>query len=160
MPVLKKPAGVWCQFNCASGAQGGSSGGCSVHGPALPAVCRQYDCYWREYELADDLRPDRLGLVITEAGNLAVGYDFPPVLVLHPIDAAAPNANAEQVLRDLVGQGFVAVSVNGHDAKFHFDPSQYPSLTELQIETALRQMFANDARELKQLGAASKDYDP
>ena len=153
VPVLKKPAGVWCQFACASG--------CSVHGPAMPAICRAYDCYWRDHDLHDALRPDRLGIVITEAGTLSVGYHFLPALILQ---VAAPEAlemeMGQKILRDLVAEGFAAVVIKGDKAEIHFDSKRYKNASAEEIEVALRQQFGNDADELIQLGAAPPDYDP
>ena len=65
VPVLEKPAGAWCRHSCAAG--------CAIHA-SRPEVCRQYDCYWRDHDdLPDNCRPDRIGVVVTEAGNVSVG---------------------------------------------------------------------------------------
>ena len=73
VPVLDKPAGAWCRHSCAAG--------CAIHGPRQPEVCRQYDCYWRDHdELPDMWRPDQIGVVVTEAGNVTVAVHFLPVV--------------------------------------------------------------------------------
>ncbi len=64
VPVLEKPAGAWCRHSC--------PGGCAIH-DRRPEICRQYDCYWRDHDdVPDDCRPDRIGVVITELGNVSV----------------------------------------------------------------------------------------
>jgi len=74
LPVLEKAAGAWCRHAGASG--------CAIHGPQLPEVCRRYDCSWREHDvLSGAWRPDRIGIVVSEAGSVTVGHRLLPVVV-------------------------------------------------------------------------------
>jgi hypothetical protein len=76
VPVLHKQAGAWCTHIIAQG--------CAIHGPGMPEICRQYDCVWREDDtLPDAWRPDRIGIVVTSAGNVTVGCDSLPVVLFH-----------------------------------------------------------------------------
>jgi hypothetical protein len=87
LPILDKPAGTWCRH--------ATSAGCAIHGLPRPEVCCQYDCFWREHdELPDAWRPDRIGIVVTEAGNVQIGYRFLPVVIFQVDDSQRPLASA------------------------------------------------------------------
>jgi hypothetical protein len=95
--LLDKPAGTWCRH--------ADAGGCAVHGPRKPDVCRQYDCFWREHEtLSVSWRPDRVGVVVTEAGSVSVGHHLLPVVVFQE-DSRIPENFAEKPLRDRTDGG-------------------------------------------------------
>ncbi|HRX86507.1 MAG TPA: SEC-C metal-binding domain-containing protein [Phycisphaerae bacterium] len=57
-PGVVTPAGSTCPHEC--------SGGCSIHGPAQPASCREYFCNYTisKEPLTDDERPDRVGAIV------------------------------------------------------------------------------------------------
>ena len=46
------------------------------------------------------------------------------------------------------------------EAKIEFDGARYPGITADDIEAALRYELAQDAGELKRLGAVDDDYQP
>ncbi len=88
LPLLDKPAGTWCRH--------ANVGGCAIHGPQMPDVCRQYDCFWREHEtLSESWRPDRVGVVVTEAGSVSVGRHLLPV-VLFQEDSYFPEGSTSE----------------------------------------------------------------
>ncbi len=69
----------------------------------MPDVCRQYDCFWREHDsLPESWRPDRVGIVVTEGGNVTVGHRLLPV-VLFQEDLLFQENAAETRLPDGAG---------------------------------------------------------
>jgi len=176
--VLQKPAGQWCRHACA--------GGCAIHGPRQPDICREYDCYWRDHEaLPESWRPDRIGIVATEAGNVTVGNRLLPIVLLQEdypgpliqdcagdqgdspaeegIESAseASRRSAERELVDyLVSRGIAVMIIHGLDARIEFDTARYPHVSADDIEAALRYELSQDAEELKRLGAVDSDYRP
>jgi hypothetical protein len=154
LPVLEKPAGVWCRHACARG--------CAIHGPSTPEICRQYDCFWREHDsLPESWRPDRIGIVVTEAGNVTIGDCQMPVVLFQQDDAPAVCSEA---LRDMidhfVSRGFAVMIIRGIDARIEFDRMRYPDILAEEIEVALRYELSQDAEELKRLGAVGNEYRP
>ena len=104
VPALDKPAGAWCRHAAA--------GGCANHGPQKPEICRQYDCYWREHEaLCESWRPDRIGIVVTEAGSVAAGDCLLPVVLFQEDFAEASRGDAARELLDHFVQRGVAVMI-------------------------------------------------
>jgi hypothetical protein len=157
LPVLNKPAGLWCRH--------AGAGGCAIHGPGMPEVCRQYDCFWREHEiLVEAWRPDRTGIVVTEAGSVAIDSvpNSPrrvPVVIFQLNDASAGHGPAaEEMLELFVRKGFAVMIVNGLEARIEFDRARFPNTSAEEIEAALRFEFSQDAEELKRLGAVGDDY--
>jgi hypothetical protein len=152
VPALDKPAGDWCRHACAAG--------CAIHGPTTPEICRRYDCYWREYDgLPEAWRPDRVGVVVTEAGNVTVGYRILPVVCLQEDFAGASRSDAAVGLLDyFVARGFAVMVIYGMQARIEFDRAFWPGISSDEIEAALRYELAQDAEELKRLGAVGDDY--
>ena len=152
VPVLDKPAGAWCRHSCA--------GGCAIHGPRQPEICRRYDCYWRDHEeVPDACRPDRIGVVVTEAGNVMVGVNFIPVVTMHEDFAGtAQGPEAAQLLDWFVRQGFAVLVIHGLESRTEFDAVRYPGVSAEMIEAALRYEFSQDADELRRLGAVDESF--
>lgn len=152
LPVLDKPAGAWCRHVDATG--------CAVHGPRMPAVCRQYDCYWREHDaLSESWRPDRTGIVVTEAGSVTVGQRLLPV-VLFQEDCAEPGSAARELLDHFLARGMAVMIIRGLEARIEFDRARWPDISADDIESALRYELSQDAEELKRLGAVGDEFRP
>lgn len=148
LPVLDKPAGVWCSLL--------GPGGCTVHELALPEVCAKYACWWLEHEsLPEESRPDRVGLVVTESGTVPVGGYRIPVLV---INLANPDSDrgpaAKAMLDDFLAAGMAALLLHGPDLRIVYDRARYPSIGAEDIEAAFKHERSRDAEELRRLGAA------
>jgi hypothetical protein len=154
VPVLQKPAGTWCRHTCASG--------CAIHGPRTPEICRQYDCYWREHDrLSEAWRPDRIGIVVTEAGSVSVGQRLLPVVLMQEDFVAASRGDAGLALLDyFVSRGFAVMVIHGLDARIEFDRARWPGISTDEIEAALCYELSQDADELKRLGAVGDEYRP
>ncbi len=152
--MLDKPAGAWCRH---AGAVG-----CAIHGPPVPDVCRQYDCFWREHDaLSESWRPDRIGIVATEAGSVTVGHRLLPVVLLQEDFAGASRGGAARELLDhFLRQGVAVMIIHGEDARIEFDQTRYAGISAAEIEAALRYELSQDAEELKRLGAVSDEYRP
>ncbi len=173
VPVLEKPAGAWCRHSCAAG--------CAIHA-SRPEVCRQYDCYWRDHDdLPDNCRPDRIGVVVTEAGNVSVGKEGDsPHLPERPAGCCAqmgtvpffrPRGDlpgrfrrcrggpaAARLLAHFLRRGFAALVIHGLMARTEFDRARYPGVSAEDIEAALLYEFSQDADELRRLGAVDDSY--
>jgi Fe-S-cluster containining protein len=151
VPLLDKPAGSWCRYSC--------SGGCAIHG-SRPEICRQYDCYWREHdELREECRPDRIGVVVTESGNVSVGRHSIPVVTFQEDFARAANGpEAAAMLARFVQQGFAVLVIHGPDARTVFDRDRYPNVSAEEIEAALLHEFSQEADELRRLGAVDDSH--
>ncbi len=147
LPLLDKPAGTWCRHAAA--------GGCAVHGPAMPDVCRQYDCFWREHEtLSESWRPDRIGVVVTEAGSVSVGHHLLPVVLfqedsaeesfqaracsagnspvsggLEPSSEASRGVAARELLNHFVRRGIAVMIIHGMEARIEFDRAHWPGIS-------------------------------
>ncbi len=154
LPVLEKPADEWCKFSCAAG--------CSVYARGQPQVCREYTCYWLDHEEVDDpLRPDRIGMVVTDGGTISVDGDFLRVFMANQ---SRPEASGGRLARawidDLVGRGAVVMVIFGPDMEMLYDRARYPSILPAQIEAAFCHERSRDAAELKRLGAVPDDWRP
>jgi len=152
--VLDKPAGVWCHHACAAG--------CAIHGPRTPEICRQYDCYWREHDvLSESWRPDRIGIVVTEAGNVTAGQHHLPVVLFQEDSVEASRGDAARGLLDhFVSRGFSVMGIHGLGAQIEFDRARWPGISTDDIEAALRYELSQDAENLKRLGAVGNEYRP
>jgi hypothetical protein len=175
LPLFNKPAGAWC---CHAGAKG-----CAIHGPLLPEVCRRYDCFWREHAtLPDSWRPDRIGVVVTEAGSVTIGDHLLQVVILQ-VDSerivseqtykrsvsslasdlvtrfeAGQGFPDRELIGHLIRQGFAVMMIHGLEAKIEFDRTRWPGISADDIEAALRYELSQDAEELKRLGAVENEY--
>jgi hypothetical protein len=152
LPALNKPEGQWCWLL--------GPGGCTVHDRGQPEVCKLYACYWLEHEEApDEARPDRIGLVVTEAGAAAVGGRDIPVLV---INLAEPNSDRGPVARGMIEKftaaGMAALLLHGSDLRIVYDRKLYPGIEPDEIEAAFKRERARDADELERLGAVDADW--
>jgi hypothetical protein len=154
LPVLEKPAGVWCRLL--------GPGGCTVHEVGQPEVCKQYACYWLEHEeLPDGARPDRLGLVTTEAGKVAVGPYRVPILVINLVEPDSDRgAAAQAMLQEFLAAGKAALLLHGSDMRIVYDRTRYPAIAAEDIEAAFRHERARDAEELRRLGAVEEGFRP
>ncbi len=152
VPVLDKPADIWCRHTCTAG--------CAIHGPAQPEICRQYDCYWRDRdELPAKFRPDRLGLVATEAGSVFVEpHSLPVVTIVEEVAGAGRAPTAAEFVDRLIAQGVAVMVIHGPTARIEYDTTRYPGISATSIEIALRHALSQDADELKELGAVASDY--
>lgn len=147
LPVLDKPAGVWCRLL--------GPGGCTVHDDGQPEVCRRYACYWLDHEsLPEEARPDRAGMVVTEGGTMPVGGYSLPVLV---INLAEPDSDrgpaAREMLDGFLSSGMAALLLHGPDMRIVYDEARYPAITADDIEAAFKHERSRDAEELRRLGA-------
>jgi hypothetical protein len=151
VPLLEKPAGAWCRHSCAAG--------CAIHA-SRPEVCRQYDCYWRDHnDVPDNCRPDRIGVVVTEAGNVSVnGHSLPVVTFQEDLAGAARGPEAAGLLAQFVRRGFAVLVVHGLTARTEFDRARYPGVSAEDIEAALLHAISQDADELRRLGAVDDSY--
>lgn len=154
LPVLDKPGDIWCVHACASG--------CAIHGADQPAVCREYDCYWREHEeMPEEFRPDRIGIVVTESGTVTVGGEELAVLLLNQsYREASGRRKARALIDQVVAQGHVVMILHGEQMQLVYDRKRYPSILPRDIEVAYRYALSQDAEELKRLGAVADDYRP
>ena len=154
VPVLDKPAGAWCRHAVAAG--------CAIHDRRMPEVCRQYDCFWREHEaLSASWRPDRIGIVVTEAGSVSVGLRWLPVVLFQEDWAEASRSGAAREMLDhFVSRGVAVMIIHGLEARIEFDRGRYADISAADIEAALRYELSQDAAELKRLGAVGDDYRP
>ena len=152
LPVLDKPGDAWCRFAC--------DAGCAIHDDGIPAVCREYNCYWLEDdELSDEFRPDRIGIVVTESGTIRVRDDELPVLRLNQSHAGAcRREKARELIDGFVAGGAAVLLLCGPDLQILHDRARYPAITAQEIEVAFRYEQSQDADELKRLGAVSNDY--
>lgn len=150
LPVIDKPAGVWCRLL--------GPVGCTVHGQGQPEVCCRYACYWLEHEdLPEEARPDRTGLVATESGTVTVGGHDIPVLVINlgePDSDRGPAARA--MFEEFLAAGKALLLLHGPDMRIVYDRTRYPSITEDDIEAAFKAERARDAEELRRLGAVDE----
>jgi hypothetical protein len=151
LPVLDKPAGKWCRFIGPTG--------CQIY-PSRPEVCRKYACYWLDHEeLANDLRPDRIGVVLTECGTVTVGGMKLRVMRINKTIPFIPVSLEAQLLIDrLVAQGWAVMVIDAEEMQLAYDRDLYASVSAQDIETAYRYEQSQDADELKRLGAVSEDY--
>ena len=154
LPILGKAGNQWCRFV--------SPAGCSIHDHGQPEVCRQYACFWLDHEeIAEEYRPDRIGVVVTECGSVNVAGEILPVFVLNQSEPEACRAPSVQALMgSMVARGWVLLVVCGPDMHIAYDRSRYASISESQIEVAFRYERSQDAEELKCLGAVDEDYRP
>jgi len=154
LPVLDKAENQWCKFL--------SPSGCAIHDHGQPEVCRQYACHWLEHEeMPEGCRPDRIGVVVTEAGSVSVAGDVLPVFVLNQSESGAWRAPQVQALMDgMVAGGRVLLLIYGPDMQIAYDRSRYASISEAEIEVAFRYARSQDAEELQGLGAVNEDYRP
>ena len=154
LPVLDKPADVWCEYACSTG--------CSVHDQGRPPVCREYDCYWIEHaEMPEQYRPDRIGIVVTESGTVTIGTREIGVLLLNHASAEARDTHeAQALLADVVAKGMIAMVLFGPDLEIVYDRARYQGVSPRDIEVAYRYELSQDADELRRLGAVEDDYRP
>jgi hypothetical protein len=147
LPVLDKPAGVWCRLL--------GPGGCTVHDDGQPEVCRRYACYWLEHEgLPEECRPDRLGMVVTESGTVTVGGREIPVLVINLVEPDSDRGPAGRaMLEDFLAAGMAALLLHGPDMRIAYDKARYPEIGPDDIEAAFKLERSRDAEELRRLGA-------
>jgi hypothetical protein len=152
VPALGKLADEWCQFACSTG--------CSIHDHGRPPVCREYNCYWLDHEeIADELRPDRLAIIITDGGYITVGGDVLRVLLLnqsHP--RAADRQKAKALIDGMVARGMVVMILYGDQMRVVFDEARYPTISSRDVEVAFCYEQSQDAEELKRLGAVGEEY--
>lgn len=78
--ALDKPAFQRCPNDCSGCA--GTGGGCAVYDDR-PQACRNFRCLWLDGHLADDQRPDQLGVMFTtthhdQAGTIPMLVEVEP----------------------------------------------------------------------------------
>jgi hypothetical protein len=152
VPALDKPAGQWCRHSCA--------GGCAIHGPRQPEICRQYDCYWRDHdELSNAWRPDRIGVVVTESGNVMVeGRYIPVVTMQEDFKDAGRGIEAARMIDRFVQRGFAVMVIHGLVSRLEFDRARYLGVSDEMIEAALRYELSQGADDLRELGAVKESF--
>lgn len=125
-------------------------------------MCQEYDCYWLEHEeMPEEVRPDRIHLVVTEAGSIEVGRAEMPVYLFNQEKPEAHRAAEASALLDaFIGRGAVVLLLCGPDLQILYDRARYPGITPRDIEVAYRYQQSQDAEELKRLGAVDDDFRP
>ncbi len=109
--------------------------------------------------MPEDCRPDRIGIVVTEAGSVTIGHRWLPVVIFQAETAQASRGDAARKLLDhFVSQGFAVMIIHGLEARIEFDRAQYEGITARDIESALRYELSQDAEELQRLGAVGDEY--
>jgi hypothetical protein len=155
-PVVatEKPGNEWCKFACDSG--------CAIHEQGIPDVCREYTCYWLEHdEMPDDLRPDRIGIVVTESGTVTVGEETMTVLLFNQSYQEAHTRRKSQTLIEQVkALGMVVMLLYDEQMQLVYDRTRYASISPRDIEVAYRYEQSQDAEELKRLKAVPDDFRP
>ena len=152
LPLLGKAENEWCRHQ--------SPFGCGIHGDGQPEVCRAYACYWLDHEeVPDECRPDKIGVVVTESGTIAVAGEVLSVFVLLQ---AAPGAfrgpEAARLIDGMVARGDVLLVIYGLDMQVLYDRLRWATISPEQIEAVYRAERLRDAEELKRLGAVDEDY--
>jgi hypothetical protein len=152
LPVLDKPAGVWCRHL--------GPAGCAVHDLGQPEVCSRYACYWLEHEdLPEESRPDRVGMVVTECGAVAVGGREIPVLVINLLEPDSDRVPAARAMIDgFLESGMAALLLHGPDMRIAYDRTRYVAIDPDDIEAAFRRERSRDAEELRRLGAVDETF--
>lgn len=152
LPVLDKPAGVWCRLL--------GPAGCTVHDRGQPEVCRRYACYWLEHEsLPEGSRPDRTGMVVTESGTVTVGGHVLPVLVINLVKPDSDRGPvARTMIEEFLAAGMAVLLLHGPEMRIAFDRTRYPAITPDEIEAAFRHERSRDVEELRRLGAVDEDF--
>ena len=126
----------------------------------MPDVCRQYDCFWRNNALSESWRPDRIGIVATEAGSVTVGHRLLPVVLLQEDFAGASRGGgARELLDHFLRQGVAVMIIHGGSPD-RVRSNALCGIPAAEIEAALRYELSQDAEELKRLGAVSDEYRP
>ena len=107
--------------------------------------------------MSDAWRPDRIGIVVTEAGTVSVGLRLLPVVTFQEdlpgtlfraggaavggreADAeAARLAAGREMLDHFLSRGVAVMIIQGSEARIEFDRSRYPGISAADIEAALR----------------------
>jgi hypothetical protein len=150
LPVLEKPAHTPCRHLCAAG--------CGIHGREQPEVCREYTCRWLDHEeLPEEYRPDRVGVVVTDSGEIRVKDRTLPVLVANLLARDGDrDAGARAMLADFSAAGMAVLVVDGPDLRIVYDRERHEGIGPEDIEEAFRLERAKDAAELRRLGAIDK----
>lgn len=154
LPVLDKPAYEPCRHLCA--------GGCAIHRQGQPEVCREYTCCWLDHEeLPEEYRPDRVGMVVTESGEITVGDRTLPVLVANLLSRDADQgAGARAMLDGFSAAGLVALVVDGPDLRIIYDQERFAGISPRDIEAEFQRARSKDAEELRRLGAVDPGFRP
>ena len=150
VPILGKAENESCRFLCSSG--------CAIHGDGQLEICREYACYWLDHEeTPEECRPDRIGVVVTESGVIAVAGEVLSVFVLNQADPAAHQGpEAARLIDGMVAEGYVLFVIYGLEMKILYDRSRWAAITPDEIETAFRSERQRDAEELKTLGSSGR----
>ena len=92
---FNKPVGEWCQF-CKPG-----NGGCTIYS-TRPRRCRDFECGWVANDGQDDMRPDRIHMIVTGESREVGAY------IAH-VDPKYPDApqrpKGQLLLHALVNHG-------------------------------------------------------
>jgi len=127
--------------------------------------------------------PDRIGIVVTEAGSVTVGYRLLPVVLFQedcsvgvspafsvggspakgsfrPASEASRSDAVRGLLDHFVSRGVAVMIIHGLDARIEFDRARWPGISADDIEAALRYELSQDAEELKRIGAVGDEYRP
>ncbi|MEM9416536.1 MAG: hypothetical protein AAGA29_13830 [Planctomycetota bacterium] len=95
---LDKPGFSPCAHACGDG--------CAIYAQR-PDCCRDFTCLWLQGHMAEDDRPDKLGVVFTTTGHPELGT---VPLLLEVQDGAVQRPKIKDAVRRLLTQGPVAVA--------------------------------------------------
>ncbi|MFI4861157.1 MAG: hypothetical protein ACIAXF_10790 [Phycisphaerales bacterium JB063] len=95
---LDKPGFAPCPHACGSG--------CAVYADR-PACCRDFTCLWLQGHLAEEDRPDKLGVVLTTTGHPELGM-VPLLVEVH--DGAVQQPRVKDAVRRLLAHSAVAIA--------------------------------------------------
>ena len=122
---------------------------------SLPRICL---LLVEHPEVADEHRPDRIGMIVTECGTIPGTGEVLPVLVVSKAEPEACRGLAARAHRQPAGRRLRALC---NLRPRHADPLQLCPLAGhvgSRIEAAFRYERSRDAEELKRLGAVDDDY--
>lgn len=91
---------------CAYVQSGNGCAGCGIY-DARPDCCRDFQCLWLQGHLAEDDRPDKLGVIFTTTGHPDLGT-IP--LLIEVDDGAMQRPTIKDAVQRFLTAGPVAVS--------------------------------------------------
>ena len=99
-----------------------SAGGCGIY-ENRPTECRTYECVWRSSNLPDELRPDRLGVILELHGQFVESLGAPAVVIREVWPGAADEDLSRQftglIAKQVGGFGYVVKADGERKALFH-----------------------------------------
>jgi hypothetical protein len=111
-------------------------------------------------DMPDTMRPDRIGIIVTECGSIMVDTHVIRILTFTQADNQAHHSpEAAAWIREATAQGTaIVIALDNDRTEILFDQARYPSITTNDIEVAFCYEQSQDAEELKLIGAVTADY--